>query len=73
MVSLQRRELNLRQPIYQQTSCYGHFGRDCFPWEQAKPLQLDWLNDDDRETTGDDATAAKKVKRSLGQSTSDGF
>ncbi|XP_055299318.1 S-adenosylmethionine synthase [Sitodiplosis mosellana] len=35
------KELNLRKPIYQQTSCYGHFGRDCFPWEQAKELDVD--------------------------------
>lgn len=34
------KDLNLRQPIYQQTSCYGHFGRDCFPWENAKTLEL---------------------------------
>lgn len=25
--------LNLLQPIYQKTACYGHFGRDGFPWE----------------------------------------
>ncbi|XP_049804358.1 S-adenosylmethionine synthase isoform X2 [Schistocerca nitens] len=32
------KELNLRNPIYQQTSTYGHFGRDIFPWEQPKRL-----------------------------------
>lgn len=26
--------LNLLQPIYRQTACYGHFGRDNFPWEK---------------------------------------
>lgn len=26
--------LNLRRPIYQKTACYGHFGRDGFPWEE---------------------------------------
>jgi S-adenosylmethionine synthetase len=26
--------LNLRQPIYQETASYGHFGRDQFPWEK---------------------------------------
>lgn len=31
-------ELNLKQPIYQRTACYGHFGRDEFPWEKIKPL-----------------------------------
>lgn len=26
--------LNLLQPIYRQTACYGHFGRPEFPWEK---------------------------------------
>lgn len=26
--------LNLRQPIYQQTARYGHFGNSSYPWEQ---------------------------------------
>lgn len=26
--------LHLRQPIYQKTACYGHFGRSDFPWEK---------------------------------------
>jgi len=26
--------LDLRRPIYQKTSAYGHFGRDSFPWEK---------------------------------------
>ncbi|XP_032591908.1 S-adenosylmethionine synthase isoform X1 [Drosophila grimshawi] len=34
------KDLNLRQPIYQRTSTYGHFGRDGFSWEQAKPLDI---------------------------------
>ncbi|XP_030564938.1 S-adenosylmethionine synthase isoform X1 [Drosophila novamexicana] len=33
------KDLNLRQPIYQRTSTYGHFGRDGFSWEQAKHLE----------------------------------
>merc|ERR1711931_528021 len=33
-------ELDLKKPIYQQTSCYGHFGRDIFAWEQPKNLDL---------------------------------
>lgn len=37
-----RRDLNLRNPIYQQTSTYGHFGRDIFPWEQPLKLVLWW-------------------------------
>uniref|UniRef100_W5MXT0 S-adenosylmethionine synthase n=2 Tax=Lepisosteus oculatus TaxID=7918 RepID=W5MXT0_LEPOC len=32
------RELNLKRPIYQKTACYGHFGREEFPWEKSKPL-----------------------------------
>lgn len=32
-------QLNLRQPIYKQTSTYGHFGRDIFPWEVPKILE----------------------------------
>ncbi|XP_067139134.1 S-adenosylmethionine synthase-like [Centruroides vittatus] len=30
--------LNLKRPIYQQTSVYGHFGRPEFPWEIPKKL-----------------------------------
>jgi len=32
--------LNLKKPIFQQTSTYGHFGRDIFPWEQPKQLEM---------------------------------
>jgi len=28
--------LSLRQPIYRQTSAYGHFGKAGLPWEQAR-------------------------------------
>ncbi|XP_018327545.1 S-adenosylmethionine synthase isoform X2 [Agrilus planipennis] len=35
------KELNLKQPIYQKTSVYGHFGRDGFTWEQPKQLRID--------------------------------
>lgn len=31
-------ELQLKNPIYQNTSVYGHFGRPGFPWEQPKAL-----------------------------------
>lgn len=31
-------DLNLRKPIYEKTSTYGHFGRDIFPWEVPKKL-----------------------------------
>jgi len=29
-------ELGLLRPIYTPTACYGHFGREEFPWEQIK-------------------------------------
>lgn len=32
-------QLDLRRPIYRETSTYGHFGRDIFPWEQAKIIK----------------------------------
>lgn len=32
------RDLDLKKPIYQKTACYGHFGRDDFPWEVPKEL-----------------------------------
>ncbi|XP_005178442.1 S-adenosylmethionine synthase isoform X2 [Musca domestica] len=34
------KDLDLKKPIYQRTSTYGHFGRNVFPWEQAKPLNI---------------------------------
>ncbi len=30
------KELDLQRPIYQPTACYGHFGRNEFPWEKIK-------------------------------------
>jgi len=33
------KELGLDQPIYQATACYGHFGREEFPWEKIKKLK----------------------------------
>jgi len=32
------KDLKLKTPIFQQTSSYGHFGRDIFTWEQPKNL-----------------------------------
>ena len=29
-------ELDLLRPIYKETACFGHFGRNEFPWEQIK-------------------------------------
>lgn len=34
------RELDLRKPIYQDTSTYGHFGHDHNTWEQPKKLKF---------------------------------
>lgn len=35
-VSNMIKELDLLRPIYKQTACYGHFGRDEFSWEKIK-------------------------------------
>lgn len=32
------KELDLLKPIYQATACYGHFGREKFPWEKIKKV-----------------------------------
>ena len=32
-------QLNLRRPIYTQTSCYGHFGRVGLPWEKIDRVE----------------------------------
>ncbi|KAG4105773.1 S-adenosylmethionine synthase [Neocallimastix lanati (nom. inval.)] len=32
------KKLDLMKPIYEKTACYGHFGRDSFPWEKPKKL-----------------------------------
>jgi len=34
------KDLNLRNPCYQKTACYGHFGRNEFTWEQPKKLKF---------------------------------
>jgi len=34
------KDLNLKSPIFQKTSTYGHFGRDEFAWEKPKALIL---------------------------------
>ena len=34
------KELNLLQPIYKQTACFGHFGREEFPWEKIKKINI---------------------------------
>lgn len=33
------KDLDLKKPIYKDTSCYGHFGRDEFTWEKPKVLE----------------------------------
>ena len=30
------KELDLLKPIYKQTACYGHFGRNEFSWEKIR-------------------------------------
>ncbi|MFH1832551.1 MAG: methionine adenosyltransferase [Candidatus Levyibacteriota bacterium] len=30
--------LDLKRPIYRQTACYGHFGREEFPWEKTDKI-----------------------------------
>lgn len=34
------KELDLCRPIYRQTACYGHFGRNEFSWEKLKKLEI---------------------------------
>lgn len=34
------KDLDLKKPFYKETSCYGHFGREGFTWEQAKVLDF---------------------------------
>jgi S-adenosylmethionine synthetase len=34
-------ELDLRRPIYRETTNYGHFGKQNLPWEQFKKLSVD--------------------------------
>ncbi|XP_018027233.1 S-adenosylmethionine synthase isoform X1 [Hyalella azteca] len=34
------KELGLKLPIYSETSCYGHFGREQFAWEKPKKLVI---------------------------------
>ena len=32
--------LNLRRPIYKETSAYGHFGREGFSWEKLDKVDI---------------------------------
>lgn len=34
------KQLDLLAPRYRQTACYGHFGRDIFPWENTDKVAL---------------------------------
>lgn len=54
------RDLNLRTPFYQQTSTYGHFGREGFPWEKPKTLLMEWL--ESAEATNAEPHCSKKLK-----------
>ena len=40
LVILLSRDLELKKPIFQKTSTYGHFGRKDFTWEQPKELKF---------------------------------
>jgi len=31
--------LDLRQPIFGKTACFGHFGREGFPWEKTDKVK----------------------------------
>merc|ERR1712121_379332 len=33
-------DLDMKSPIYRETSCYGHFGRPSFAWEKPRKLDL---------------------------------
>jgi len=33
------KDLKLKNPIFQETASYGHFGRNIFTWEQPKSLK----------------------------------
>ena len=35
------KELGLDKPIYKNTACYGHFGREEFSWDKIKKLNSD--------------------------------
>jgi len=39
-------QLRLRSPIYNLTSCYGHFGNSLFPWEQVSERHVQALRDE---------------------------
>lgn len=39
-VSSMIKELNLLQPIYAKTACFGHFGNKNYPWEKIKQLKM---------------------------------
>ena len=43
-------QLDLLAPRYRQTACYGHFGREIFPWERTDKAAL--LRDDARGRIG---------------------
>lgn len=34
------KNLNLAQPIYSSTTCYGHFGKDNLPWEKLDKVEI---------------------------------
>jgi S-adenosylmethionine synthetase len=34
------RQFDMKRPIFQQTACFGHFGRPDFAWEHVMPIDL---------------------------------
>ncbi len=48
--------LDLLAPRYRQTACYGHFGRDIFPWEKTDKAMI--LRDDAHLTCRTECTPA---------------
>jgi S-adenosylmethionine synthetase len=44
-------QLGLRSPVYNLTSCYGHFGKETFEWERVSEQQVRALRDELKGTT----------------------
>ncbi|KAM0678620.1 methionine adenosyltransferase sam2 [Binucleata daphniae] len=42
------KDLDLKKPIYRSTASFGHFGNDCYAWEQPKALNLSCLTKGDK-------------------------
>lgn len=60
-------DLSLKNPIYAKTSCYGHFGRSCFTWEQPKQLMFSKDIQNKLESAKDQIELQKKLESAAGQ------